>query len=66
MSEFRRIHGPHPVDEVTLNAGERVWLCRCFRSKDLPYCDSSHKACPGQGPLLVRVKSADKPAQEES
>lgn len=45
-----------PLVQVELNSGEKVYLCRCFKSKDMPYCDGSHKDFPGTGPALVRAK----------
>ena len=45
-----------PLVQVELNSGEKVYLCRCFKSKDMPLCDGSHKDVPGTGPALVRAK----------
>lgn len=43
----------HPVTQVRLEPGEQVWLCRCLKSKKFPFCDGSHKAHPGTGPVAV-------------
>ncbi len=41
---------------MQLQPGERVKLCRCWRSKIFPYCDESHKqVADGHGPLIVEV-----------
>ncbi len=56
---------PKVVDKVTLAAvsekskdGKPVAFCRCWRSKNFPYCDGSHATWNGEsgdniGPLLV-------------
>jgi len=40
-----------------LHKGERrVALCRCFQSKDFPFCDCTHKTLPtNAGPVIVEV-----------
>ncbi len=43
------------VTVVTLKPGEKVALCRCYRSKKFPFCDGSHKEEPGKGPAVVEV-----------
>tara|TARA_B100000902_G_scaffold92261_1_gene95670 strand:- start:362 stop:535 length:174 start_codon:yes stop_codon:yes gene_type:complete len=45
-----------PLVQVELNSGEKVYLCRCFKSKDMPFCDGAHKSIPGTGPALVRAR----------
>ncbi len=47
--------GDHPVTTVKLQPGEKVALCRCFESKQFPFCDGSHKEYPGKGPAVVEV-----------
>jgi CDGSH-type Zn-finger protein len=42
---------------MTLQPGERVKLCRCMQSKELPFCDGTHKELTGNpaGPVVVEV-----------
>ena len=36
--------------------GERISLCRCFKSKTMPYCDGAHKQLDTTaGPVRVRL-----------
>ncbi len=48
---------------VTLQPGEKVALCRCYQSKNFPFCDGSHKEHPGKGPAIVE---AAKETQKEA
>ncbi len=41
---------------VTLKPGEKVALCRCYKSKNFPFCDGSHKDEPGKGPAVVEYR----------
>lgn len=45
----------HPRTQVMLSPGEKVALCRCFHSKEFPFCDGSHRRVPvpGKGPVIV-------------
>ena len=45
----------HPVTTVKLEKGEKIALCRCFKSKKFPYCDGSHRNEPGKGPAIVQA-----------
>lgn len=45
----------HPRTTVKLQPGERVALCRCFFSKEFPFCDGTHKQHPGKGPVIVEA-----------
>lgn len=32
-----------PRNELKLKPSDRVALCRCWQSKNFPYCDGSHR-----------------------
>ncbi len=41
---------------MQLKPGEKVKLCRCWRSATFPFCDESHKQiADNMGPLTVEV-----------
>lgn len=41
---------------MQLEPGERVKLCRCWRSKTFPFCDESHKQVKDNlGPLTIQA-----------
>ncbi|MCS7220390.1 MAG: CDGSH iron-sulfur domain-containing protein [Anaerolineae bacterium] len=48
----------HPRTTVRLQPGERVALCRCFGSKQFPFCDGTHREHPGRGPVIVEAPTA--------
>jgi CDGSH-type Zn-finger protein len=45
----------HPRTTVRLQPGERIALCRCFGSKQFPFCDGTHREHPGRGPVIVEA-----------
>ncbi len=46
--------------EVQLELGEKVALCRCFASKEFPFCDGSHKQQPGKvAPVIVSAPAVE-------
>ncbi|MCS6923564.1 MAG: CDGSH iron-sulfur domain-containing protein [Fimbriimonadales bacterium] len=45
----------HLRTTVQIEPGERVALCRCFHSKNFPFCDGTHKQHPGKGPVIVEA-----------
>jgi CDGSH-type Zn-finger protein len=47
----------HMRTTVHIQPGERVKLCRCMQSKEMPYCDGTHKTLPdtNAGPVIVEV-----------
>ena len=50
----------HIRHTITLKPGEKVALCRCWRSKKFPLCDGSHRQDNhSQGPVIVEGKPND-------
>ncbi len=45
----------NPKTTVKLEPGEKVSLCRCFASKEFPYCDGRHRQHEGKGPVIVEA-----------
>lgn len=57
------LESPKVVTSVSLNPGEKIWLCRCWKSEKFPYCDGAHAAHNKEtgdnlGPALVSVPKA--------
>ena len=47
-------------DNITIQPGETVALCRCWKSKTFPKCDGSHRALTtSEGPIVVTGASGD-------
>jgi len=45
-----------PRDEITLAKNGRIALCRCWQSKNFPYCDGAHKHLGEKlGPVIVHA-----------
>ncbi len=55
----------HLRTTVQIEPGERVALCRCFHSRNFPFCDGTHKQHPGKGPVIVEALTEPLPADEE-
>jgi CDGSH-type Zn-finger protein len=53
----------HPRHTVTIDASEKIALCRCWHSKKFPFCDGTHREPPGRGPCVIVVNAAP-PAKE--
>jgi len=52
---------------LTLQPGEKVSLCRCQKSADLPFCDGTHKTCETTfGPLVVIVPQVAESPKESA
>jgi len=48
---------------IHIAPGERVSLCRCFKSKEFPICDGTHKTMEGEyGPVVVDCPLSEPPA----
>ncbi len=57
----------HLRTTVEVEPGERVALCRCFRSKNFPFCDGTHKQHPdNKGPVIVVVLETPRSEPEEA
>ncbi len=53
----------HLRTTIELQPGEKISLCRCFKSKTFPYCDGEHKHEANQcGPVIVQVPA---PAEQK-
>lgn len=51
----------HLRTTVELEPGEKLALCRCFKSGDFPFCDGTHKTLESNvGPVLVSVVKEEK------
>lgn len=62
MAEHETTWGDHPRTTVRVRPGERVALCRCFQSRQFPFCDGSHRQVPGRGPVLVIALQEEPPS----
>jgi CDGSH-type Zn-finger protein len=42
---------------IHIKPGERIKLCRCMKSKEMPLCDGTHKTLmdTNAGPVIVEV-----------
>ena len=50
----------HLRTTVEVQPGESVHLCRCWKSKEFPFCDGAHKQLPNdQGPVIVNQVPAE-------
>lgn len=49
---------------VELEPGERVALCRCFKSSKFPFCDGTHRQYAGTGPVIVQAPGEQTPSSE--
>lgn len=52
---------------VKIQPGEKIMLCRCYKSATFPFCDISHAKCEDtMGPVIIEVAApaeAEKPAE---
>ena len=57
MAEFTDNNDKNtPVTHISIESGEKIAVCRCFKSKNYPYRDGSHKEISGTGPAIVESK----------
>jgi len=53
----------HLRTTVELEPGEKISLCRCFKSKTFPFCDGAHKQETNScGPVIVQAPVKQEPA----
>jgi CDGSH-type Zn-finger protein len=62
--EPTEINPERPKHHITIVPGEKVSICRCWKSKKFPICDGAHKEIPGQGPCVV-IAAATVPEPEK-
>ena len=54
------VRNGHIRNSVHLVPGEKISLCRCFKSKEFPICDGFHRTIEGEfGPVIVDCPLAD-------
>jgi CDGSH-type Zn-finger protein len=65
MAEFtNEERNGHIRTTVVIAPNERVKLCRCYKSKEFPFCDGIHKNYEDElGPVIVTVKLDQKTEQ---
>jgi CDGSH-type Zn-finger protein len=60
-------HNGHLRTIVELEPGEQVSLCRCWKSKEFPICDGTHKTLESNvGPARVRAPAAPPTSEKVS
>ncbi len=62
MAEHETTWEDHPRTTVWIRPGEKVALCRCFQSRQFPFCDGSHRQVPGRGPVKVIALQEEPPS----
>jgi CDGSH-type Zn-finger protein len=56
----------HLRTTIQAHPGERLKLCRCMKSADMPFCDGTHKSLPGTnaGPVVVEIALPEQAAPD--
>lgn len=68
MPEFSTVEkNGHFRHIVQLKPGERVSLCRCYGSKNFPFCDGTHNQIHSNvGPAVIEVLATSEEKGEET
>lgn len=46
---------PFKIDPATLPPGKAIFICACGLSRNLPFCDGTHKGCVSEQPGTLYV-----------
>lgn len=46
---------PFKIDPATLPPGKAIFICACGLSRNLPFCDGTHKGCVNEQPGTLYV-----------
>lgn len=67
MPEFTTVEKNGRVRHVIqAKPGEQFMLCRCFGSKEYPFCDGTHKSMPyNVGPAVIEIVQPEAEEEEE-
>ena len=58
--------GGHIRHVVKAQPGEQFMLCRCYASKEFPFCDGTHRGLQSTvGPVVIEVIQAEEKDEEE-
>ena len=54
--------GPYKIDPSTFPPGKMISICGCGLSKNLPFCDGTHKGCLSEVAGKLYVYDAERKA----
>ncbi len=58
--------GGHIRHVIKAEPGEQFMLCRCYQSKEFPFCDGSHRQIDSTvGPAVIEVVQPQEKDEEE-
>ena len=46
---------PYKIDPATWPPGKAIFICACGLSRNLPFCDGTHKGCVNEQPGTLYV-----------